>query len=123
MVTQQEIRMRGHRGLRHGLKVEIFTRNIRFFDGLAINVYLAVDDSDAIARNPDHAFYVAFGWVERRMEDNDVATFNRLELVDQFVDENALLVLQSRQHTGPFHSNGLIQKENKKCGQPERYQE
>ena len=43
-----------------------------------------------------------------------------LQLVDELVDEDALLVLERGHHTGAFHLNRLVEKDDEECRDGER---
>src|SRR2546423_259321 len=55
---------------------------------------------DALARQPDDPLDERLAGVVREPEDDDVAALDRLEVVFEFVDEDALLVFQARLHRG-----------------------
>ena len=87
---------------------------------MAVHVDDARVDANAVACNGNHTLNVAFRRIARIAEDNDITAFNRLQLVDELVDEDPLLVLQGRHHAGTFHLYRLIEKNNKECGNGQR---
>src|SRR5690349_18190637 len=110
--------MRRDCGFRHRAIVEVFAGNVCFFDGMAVDVDLPFDDTNTVSGNANHTLDVALRWIKRIMKDNDIASLDRLKLVNELVDEDALLVLQTRQHAGAFHTHWLIKKDNEECRQP-----
>ena len=44
------------------------------------------------------------------MKYNDVATFDRLELVHELIDEDPLLILQTWKHARALYADWLVQK-------------
>src|SRR5437868_3112271 len=113
MVAQHKIRMRRHQDLYHRAIVEVFTGNVWFFEGMAIDIHLSLDDSHAIARGGDHAFDVALGGIERVVKHDDIAAADGFEFVDKLIDEDALLVLKARKHAGSFDAHRLIEEDDK----------
>lgn len=89
---------------------------------MSVDVNLSFDDADAITRHANHALDVALRRIERIVEDHDVAALDRLELVNEFVDEDALLVLEPRQHACALNAHRLIEKHDEESRETERDQ-
>src|SRR5947209_17385608 len=96
-----------------GAIVEVFTGDISFFQRTAVHVYLPLDNMHTVPRQADYTLDIALRRIEGVMEDNDVATLDRLQLVDELVDEDAFLILQAGEHARAFHANRLIKKDDK----------
>jgi hypothetical protein len=95
MVAHHEITVFRHA---HGTEIAhvlVLHRDVRFEYGVAVDVNDALTNLDALSRQTDDALYERFRTVERIPENDDVATLNRLEAINEFVDEDALLVGRS----------------------------
>src|SRR5713101_2093828 len=77
-------------------------------DRLAVDVDHAVANLHSFTRQTNHAFYEGFRAVQRVPEDHHVSALDGFEPVDEFVDEDALLVGEQRRHAGAFHFRGVV---------------
>src|SRR5262249_12870491 len=111
------------RGLNQGADVKVLGGNVGLGQRLVVDINLAVNDANMVARHSDYPLDVALGGIERVVEDNDVATLNGLKLIDELVYENALLVLQTGEHAGALHLYWLIEKDDYEGRDSDRYEE
>ena len=112
MVTQHEVRMRGHDYFRIRPCIAIGRRNIILVKGLIIHVHLSAVDTNSISRHPDYALDVALRRVPRIPKYHHIAAFNGLQAIDKLVDEDPLLVSQRRHHAGTFNFHRLVNEDN-----------
>ena len=77
---------------------------------MAVYIDDALPNLDLLARQTDHALDEGFRAVQGIPENDDVAALDRLEAIDEFVDENALLIGKQRRHAGAFDFHGLIEE-------------
>src|SRR5260370_33277258 len=78
----------------------------------SVDAHAAVVNFYRIARQADDAFDVTLRRIVGEPEDDDVAAFNLwrpaiLVVIDELVDEDALAVVQARQHPRAFHFHRL----------------
>src|SRR5579872_4716005 len=80
---------------------------------------------DAIARNRDDALDVGLAGIAREPKYDGIAAvdFSEMQAIDEFVDKNALLVIERGHHAGAFHFHRLIEEENHDDGQDDRENE
>jgi len=90
--------------------VFILRRDVRLVDGAAVDIDDALANLDIFSRKTDDAFDERFRMIERIPENNNIAALNRLEAVDKFIDEDALLIGEERRHAGAFDFNRLIEE-------------
>ena len=91
--------------------------DVRLIEEAAVHKDAAGADLDGFARKTDHALDEGLAAVERIPEDDHVAALNGAEVIDELVDENALLIAQKRRHAGAFDFDGLIEKNNDDDGE------
>src|SRR5581483_157719 len=77
----------------HGASVEKIPRLVIFVQLEPVHVHASMLDPDHVTGHSDDAFDIALRRIPRVAEDHHVTAFDRLELVDEFIDEDALLVL------------------------------
>src|SRR4051812_35980151 len=77
-----------------------------------IQVHRAVPNADLVSRHSDHALDVALGRIPWVAEDDNVAALDGFKVIDEFVDEDALLVFETRKHAGALNFYRLVQKDN-----------
>src|SRR5690348_15456986 len=104
--------MRWNSDFGKGAVVEVLARHVAFLERMAIHVNLSFDDAHAVTRDANHALDIAFRRIERIVKYDDIAPLDRLKLVYELVDEDALLVLQTGKHAGAFDSHRLVEKDN-----------
>lgn len=92
------------------LMIEVAGGNIAFMKRRAIDVNLPVADADRLVGQADHPFDVRLRRIERIPENHNVAALDRLQPIDKFVDEDALVVHEARHHAGALDLNRLIEK-------------
>ena len=75
---------------------------------------------DTVAGQRDHPLDVALFRVARIVEDHHVAAMDGRDVVDELVDEEAVVVLQARQHAGAFHAHRLVEEHDDEDGHGRR---
>src|SRR5882672_2374044 len=110
MVAHHEIAVLGHAHRTKIAEVFVLRRNVRFGDHFIVDVDRAAADLHSFAGQSDDALDEGLRAVQRIPEDHDVAALNGLEAVNEFVDEDALLVGEQRRHAGAFDFHGLVQE-------------
>src|SRR6516225_9300186 len=90
--------------------VRILRRNIRLGNLLPIDVDDAATNLDLLSRQGDDTFDKRLGAVQGIPEHYNIAAIDRLKAINEFIDEDALLVREERRHAGAFHLHRLIQK-------------
>src|SRR5581483_711543 len=110
MIAKHKISVVGNNDFRKRPRILIVRWYIRLRQFLTIHIDVPVRDADAIARYADDALYKALARVARVAENDNIAAFNALKAVNQLVDEDPLLVFQSRLHAAAFNFYWLIQK-------------
>ena len=108
MVAENEVTALRNYDCRERAKVLEPERHVRLVDSSSVHVHAAIIDANPIASHRNHSLDVALGWISGVMENNNIARRNTLEVVNELVDKNAFLVLQSRKHAGSFDLHGLI---------------
>jgi len=86
--------------------------NVGLADDKVVDVDGAVVDADGVAGEGNHALDVTLGVVAGIEEDHDVAAVDGLEAIGELVDEEAILILQAREHAGAFHADGLVEEQD-----------
>jgi len=86
--------------------------HVGFADGAVVDVHVAVVDADGVAGEGNDALDVALGVVAGIEEDDDVAAVDGFETIGELVDEEAILILQAREHAGAFDADGLVEEED-----------
>ena len=92
--------------------VFVLRRDVRLVDGAAVDINDALANFDILAGQTDDAFDERFRMVKRIPENNDIASLNRLEAIDKFIDKDALLVGEQGRHAGAFDFHGLVQEDD-----------
>src|SRR5262249_51351488 len=73
-------------------------------------------EANLVAWQPNYALDERLTRVLWVPEDHNVATFDRLKLIDKFVDEDSLAVMQLRQHACALYLYRLYYKDhNQQC--------
>ena len=112
MIAHHVIRVRRQHDWRRRSHIAKTLRHIRLRDVDAIHVDATVVDFETISGQCDHALDVALGRVLWVIEDDNVAAADVLEVIHKLVDEDAVLILQPRQHAGAFDPHRLIEERN-----------
>src|SRR5271166_702553 len=112
MIAEHEITMRRHHGLGIGAHILVLLGQVWFVQAAFVDEEHAILDPDPIAGDGDHALDVALRGIARIAEYDDIAARNRLQLVNELVDEDPLLVLERGHHAGPFDLDRLIQEDD-----------
>ncbi len=86
--------------------------DVGFAEGVVVDVDGAVVDAEVVAGEGDDALDVALGVVAGVEEDDDVAAVDGLEAIGELVDEEAVLILQAREHAGAFDADRLVEEED-----------
>src|ERR1700733_2533802 len=120
MIAKNEIAVGWDGNFGIGASVGVFVGNVVFVEGFVVDKDLAVFDADSVSGCSDDAFDVAFGRVARVTEDYDVAALDGLPAIDEFVDEDALLVFEAWHHAGAFDLYWLIEKDDDEGGDRQR---
>src|SRR5437879_9757174 len=94
VIAEHKIRIRRHHHIRQGPRIGVLGRDVSLVKRLAVHIDLSGVDADAIAGHPDHALDIALRGIVGVLEYHDVAAFDRLQAVDELIDEDALLVDQ-----------------------------
>jgi len=110
VVAHHEVAVLGYDGLRHGAIVAVLLRDVMLAHWLAVKPDLAVIDAQTIAGKGDNTLDIALLRVAGIVEDDHVSTLDGGEVIDEFVDEEAIAVLKTRQHAGAFYADGLIEE-------------
>src|SRR5260370_34177644 len=96
----------------HGTKVAqvlVLRRHVRLSERRAINIHDSLTNFDDLAWQSNDTLDKGFCGVQRIPEDNYVAALDRLEAVNELVDEDALLVGEQRRHAGAFDFYRLVE--------------
>src|SRR5260370_28699180 len=97
----------------HGTKVAqvlVLRRHVRLSERRAINIHDSLTNFDDLAWQSNDTLDKGFCAVQRIPEDNYVAALDRLEAVNELVDEDALLVGEQRRHAGAFDFYRLVEE-------------
>src|SRR5262249_29577913 len=112
VVAKNKIAVQRHLDLRIRPGIQILLRNVGFLNETPIQVNVAVKYADTVPRQSNYTLDEALARIARIAEHNNIAALDVLQAVCQFVDENALLVLQARLHTAAFHLDRLVDEED-----------
>src|ERR1035441_6199838 len=123
MIAQHEETLRRNYHLVERPGIRVIAGHIVFVERLAVYIHLTVINADVIPGNSDDALDVALRRVARIAEDHDVATVNRLPAIDELVDENPLLIFESRHHARALNLYGLVEKDDDERRNGERHQQ
>src|ERR1700760_4317731 len=110
MVAHHEIPARGDDQFVEGASVFKVPRDIGFLDTFPIDVDAAAIDAQIVSGSCDYPLDVALLRIARVVENDGVAALDLLEVIDELVDEEAILILQLRQHAGSLHLYGLVEE-------------
>ena len=91
--------------------------DVRFVEEAAVHINAAAADFDGFAGEGDDALDEGFAAVERIPKNDDVAALDGTKVIEEFVNENALFVVQERGHAGAFNFDGLIKENDDDDGQ------
>src|SRR5271166_1154201 len=120
MIAQHEIALRRHHNFRIRPRVGVGGRNVIFIESFAVDIDLATIDADAISGDANYALDVALRGITRIAKHDYVAARNRLQAVDELVDEDALLVGERGHHAGAFDLHWLVNEYDDECRDRER---
>ena len=94
--------------------IERSSRNCAEHVGLlqatAVHQHLPPENLDPVARNAHHSLDVVLAGVARIPEHHHVAALDAPQTVGVFVDEDTLLIGQSRHHAGALYLYRLVQE-------------
>jgi hypothetical protein len=102
-----------------GAFVAVAVGDVGLAEGVLVDIDRSVVDAEGVARESDDALDVALGVVAGVEEDDDVAAVDGLETVGELVDEEAILILEAREHAGTFHADGLVEEQDDEDGDSE----
>ena len=106
----------GNDNVGQGAVVAVTEGDVGFVEGEAIDQDLAMINAEVVAGKGYDALDVALGVVAGVEEDDDVAAMDGLEAVGEFVDEEAVLIFEAREHAGAFNADRLIEKQDDEEG-------
>ncbi len=112
MVAEHEVRIGRDHNIRIRAIVLVHSRDVIFDQQLPVEINAAIHDSDMIAGDTNHALNKALLRIPRIAEDDDVATLDGLNSIDELVNENALLVIKRRHHAGALDLHRLVKENN-----------
>ena len=112
MIAHHVVLMRWQRHFGDGAIVLIFGGNVWLAEELAVYEHVAMIDAEIVTGQCYHALDVAFLGIARIVKDHNVAAINGRDVIDEFVDEEAVAVFEARQHAGAFYAHRLIEKKN-----------
>ena len=72
----EKVAVRRRKIVAEGILAGWIVNDVGFFERLAIDVHVLIDDADAVARQSDDAFYVVRMIIEGKFEHDDVAAAN-----------------------------------------------
>ena len=113
------------RNLRGRVRPEIIGlgRNIRFRQEFPVQINLPLANFNRILWQPDDALDERLRAVQRIPENDDIAALNRIESVNEFVDENPLLIGDQGSHAGAFDFYRLVEENDNNNSEAERNDE
>ena len=120
MIAEHVVMVVLHNGRGITLVINVFRGQIWLFEAPAINVNASIADADAVSGQAYDAFDIGLARIQGIPENNDVATLDRLKAVHEFVDEDALVILETRHHAGAFYLDRLVEKNDDDKGQQNR---
>src|SRR5579883_869027 len=112
MVAEHEIMMGRHHDLRIAPMIAKARQDIGLDHSLAVDIDDAVHDLNRVAGQADHALDEALAGIERIPEDHHIAALDAFEVVNKFVDEDPLVVLQARHHAEAFDPHRLVEEQH-----------
>src|SRR5256885_235430 len=83
---------------RIGSMVHILRKDVVLIERLVVHLNNSAPDFNDVSGHANHALDIGLGWVEGIPKNNNIFPLNLLDAVDEFVDEDSLLVDQFRQH-------------------------
>ena len=95
-----------------GAVVAIAEGDVGLLEGDVVDIHSPAVDAEGVAGESDDALDVALGVVAGIEEDDDVAAVDGLETIGELVDEEAILILQAREHASAFDADGLVEEED-----------
>ena len=112
MIAQDEIAIRRHDDIGIRARIGVNPRHVWFVDGFAVNVHSAGVDANVVASQTDYSLNETFRGVTWITKDDDISARDRLDSIDELINEDPLLVLERRHHGGAFDLHGLVQEDN-----------
>src|SRR6185437_9358720 len=100
MVSQHEIRIWRHHHIRIRSVIVVSPRYVIFDQLLAVEVHAPIFNANMVPGNSDYAFDKTLRRIAWIPEYYDVAVLDRLNAINEFVDEDALLIVQRGHHAG-----------------------
>ena len=119
MVAEHEIGVRRNHNFGIRPPILISAGHIIFNQHLAIQKHASIDNAYVISGDPDHAFNETLLGIARIAKNHDVPALNGLDTIDEFVDEDAFLVVERRHHAGAFDFDRLIEENDDEGGDAE----
>src|ERR1700733_4308493 len=110
MVAHHVVAMRRQHDRRYRSHVAKTLRHIRFRDSIAVHVDASLVDLQTVAGQRDDALDVALRRIAWIVENDDIAAADVFKVIDEFVDKDAVLIMQARQHAGAFDTHRLVEK-------------
>ena len=95
---------------RHRPRIAEPRRHIRLRQQPAVHIHPTFINAQSIAGPRDHALDVTLLRIARVIEHHYIAAADLLEVIRKLVDEDAILVLQTRQHAGALYPHRLVEK-------------
>ena len=77
---------------------------------------MSVHDANVISRQANHALNETLRRITRITEYHDISALDRLNAINELVDEDAFLIIQRRHHADALDLDRLIKEHNDKCG-------
>src|ERR1041384_2656516 len=108
MIAQHKVSILRNHSFRIGARILVVGWNIGLGQHHTVHVNAPVGDADAVTRQADHALDEALARIARIVKDDDVTALDALKVIDQLVDEDALLVFKARLHAAAFNLDRLI---------------
>src|SRR5579863_4406319 len=104
-----------------GPQISVFVGNIIFFQRVVVDKNLSGNNPHTVTAHPDHALNKALRRVTWIAKYDNVATFDRLPAVNEFIDENAFLVVERRHHAGALNFYRLVKEDDDEAGNRQGY--
>jgi len=112
MVAHNEIAAaRKHSG-RVVADVGILRRDVGLGDFVAVDIDDAAANFHGFSGKGDYPLDERFRAIQRIPEDDDVTAVDGFEAIDEFIDEDALLIGEQRGHAGAFDFDWLVEENN-----------
>src|SRR6476620_4597430 len=112
MISENEVRVRRNHHLRICPIVAEVAEHIRFFQLIPIYIHAAFLNTNVIARHADYALDVALARIAGISENDNIAPVDGLPVIDELVDEDALLVVETGHHAGSLNLYRLIHEDD-----------